>query len=63
MLIIWGERFKSGGTDDVTVRFGNKFKTIKIYDPTKGVMETERYKNCDVVKLSLSNHPVILEIF
>lgn len=62
ILILWGERFKSGGTDDVTVRFGKKFKTIKIYDPTKGVTEIKQYKNRDAVELSLSNHPIILEI-
>lgn len=62
MLLLWGERFKSGGTDDITVNLGGKCKKINIYDPTMGTDPVKKLTNRKSVKLSLSIHPVIVEI-
>jgi len=62
-LALWGERFASGGTDDITVQLGKKYNTVKIYDPIVGVAVIKELNNVSAVKLSLSDHPVILEIY
>ena len=62
VLILWGERYKSGGSDDVVVKLGNKAKAIHVYDPTKGTWPQKLLANADTIPLSLTNHPFILEI-
>jgi len=61
ILVLWGERF-AGGTDNVIVKLGKKYKTIKIYDPTFGVSAINTLKMVDAVSLSLTNHPIIIEM-
>jgi len=63
ILIIWGERFGSGGTDNITVRFGKKIKRLNVYDPTTGVLPLKKYQKIDSIELEISDHPVILEMF
>ena len=62
-LVLWGERFASGGTDDIVVKLGKKYKTVKIYDPIVGTSVIKELSKVDAVELSLSDHPVILEIY
>ena len=62
LLVLWGEKFGSQTTDEITVDFGKKYKSINIYNPTKGKNAVETLKNTQSVNLSLSNHPFILEL-
>ena len=62
MLVIWGERFGSGGSDAITVRFGKKVKQIEVFDPTIGKTPLNNYHKTDAISLEVSTHPVILEI-
>ena len=59
-LVLWGERVK--GSDRVTVNLGGAQASVKIYDPTVGTAATEVLGEVDSVKLTLTNHPLILEI-
>ncbi len=60
-LVVWGERF-TGGSDDVTVNLGAACATVSSYDPTTGTSPTRTLTNVDSVSLTLSDHPVIVEI-
>lgn len=60
-LVIWSERF-TGGSDDVTVDLGTERASVRIYDPTMGTAPTLSWKNVRTASLTLSDHPVILEI-
>ena len=62
MLVIWGERFGSGGADKITVRFGGKIKQVDVYDPTIGTLSLNKHQNINFLELEVSDHPVILEI-
>ena len=62
MLVIWGERFGSGGSDRITVKFGKKTKQIDVYDPTTGTTSLSKHQKIDSIDLEVSDHPVILEI-
>ncbi len=59
-LVIWGERF-TGGSDNVTVKLGETYAAVKVYDPTTGTSPTLTLTNVNAVALMLSNHPVIIE--
>ena len=62
LLALWGERFADNVTDEIKVVFGKKIKKISVFDPTTGVSAIRELKNTDSVEISLSNHPLILEI-
>ena len=62
MLVIWGERFGSGGADKITVRFGKKLKKLDVYNPTIGKLPLSKHQKVNSIDLEISNHPVILEI-
>jgi hypothetical protein len=62
MLVLWGERYGSGGTDDVTIEFGKSQRKLRVFDPTVSQEAIEEYNNIKSVNISLSDHPVILEI-
>jgi hypothetical protein len=59
-LVVWGERVK--GTNTVTVDLGGTWASVRIYDPTVGITPAETLSNTSLVRLALSDHPVILEI-
>ncbi|HCE45452.1 MAG TPA: glycosyl hydrolase [Lentisphaeria bacterium] len=61
-LVVWNERFASGGNDEVTVNLSGEYATVKIYDPTTGTEATQTLSNVNSVLLSLGDHPVIIEI-
>jgi hypothetical protein len=59
-LVIWGER--ASGSDEVKLSLGKKFGTVKVYDPTIGTMPIKTLKNSGEVKLSLSDHPLVIAL-
>jgi hypothetical protein len=59
-LVIWNERLK--GTDEVTVSLGRSYSGIKVYDPTIGTEPIQTYGALESLKLSLSDHPLIISI-
>ncbi|HEY3321554.1 MAG TPA: glycosyl hydrolase [Planctomycetota bacterium] len=59
-LVVWGERVQ--GEDAVTVTFGGPQASVKIYDTTVGTDPVETKTNVDSLKLTLSDHPLILVI-
>jgi len=60
-LVVWNERF-TGGSDRITVNLGASHAAVRIYDPTTGTSPTQTLADVDSVALTLSDHPVIVEI-
>lgn len=60
-LVVWDERL-AGRKDDVTVNLGATFEVVKIYDPTVGTTAIRTLTGARLVPLTLSVHPVVLEI-
>ncbi|MCY3017555.1 MAG: glycosyl hydrolase [Planctomycetota bacterium] len=59
-LVIWGERVK--GEDTVTVQLGGAHASVKVYDPTVGTEPVQTHSNIESLKLTLSDHPLIIAI-
>jgi hypothetical protein len=59
-LVVWGERVK--GSDEVTVRLGQAYPSVKVYDPTVGTEPVRDAGKVDSLKLTLGDHPLILAI-
>lgn len=59
-LVFWGEKLQ--GADKVEVTFKKTFNTIKIFDPTTGTAPVRTLEKTDVVILTLSDHPMIIEL-
>jgi hypothetical protein len=59
-LVVWNERLK--GADEVTVQLGRTYPTVNVYDPTMGTQPIQSLDKTDALKLTLSNHPVIITI-
>ena len=59
-LVLWNERLK--GADEVTVDFGDDCASVKVYDPTIGTDPVRSAAMIDHLTLSLSDHPLIVEI-
>lgn len=59
-LVVWNE--KASGTDDVMVKFDGPHPTVRIYDPTTGTAPIQTLTNVASVSLTLSDHPVIIEM-
>jgi len=59
-LVVWSELLK--GTNSVTVNLGGTQRTVQIYDPTVGTSAIQTLSNTASAALTLSDHPVILEI-
>jgi hypothetical protein len=59
-LVVWGERLK--GADEVTVRFGELYSTLHVYDPTISSEPIRSYRRADSLKLTLSDHPLVVAI-
>jgi hypothetical protein len=60
-LVVWNDR-PGGGSNDVTVRFATVATMVKVYDPTKGTSATETHAAAASVALTLTDHPVIVEV-
>lgn len=59
-LVVWDERLKA--TDDVTVHLGRSYPAVKVYDPTIGTDPVQSRDGVDSLKLTLSDHPLIIAI-
>jgi hypothetical protein len=59
-LVIWNERLK--GSDQVTVHLGGAYASVKVYDPTIGTEPTQTANGVDSLKLTLSDHPLVIAV-
>lgn len=59
-LLIWGERLK--GADEITVRLGDTFPSVQIYDTTLGADPIQTLHGVDSLKPTLRDHPLIIGI-
>ncbi len=59
-LVVWGEQAK--GSSKVNVNLGAPHAAVKVYDPTVGIKPIETFANARSVPLTLSDHPLIIEI-
>jgi len=60
-LAVWDDRPVGEGTDNVTVNIGGTASVV-VFDPTIGTGAQQTLNNVSSVALSLTDHPVILEI-
>ena len=60
-LVVWDERF-AGGSDNITVKLAAPATTAMLFDPTTGTSAIRCLTNVSSVTLTLSNHPVIIEL-
>ena len=60
-LVVWDER-PSGGSDTVTVDLDTSRATVNVYDPTTGTAPTQTLHDVSAVSLTLSDHPVVIEL-
>jgi hypothetical protein len=59
-LVIWAENIKE--SSNISVKFGARRALVLVYDPTVGITPTQSLQDITSVPLTLSNHPVVLEI-
>jgi hypothetical protein len=59
-LVVWGERVQ--GSNDVSVNLGGTRASVNVYDPTIGTSPTQTLTNVRSVPLTLSDHPMIVEV-
>ncbi len=59
-LAVWGEN--ASASNNITVSLGATFTTVRVYDPTVGITATENLENVASVPLTLSDHPLIVEV-
>ena len=58
-LVVWGERLS--GEDRIVVNLGSRMSG-KIYDPTIGTEPVRAFADSNAIELTLSDHPVVIEI-
>ncbi len=59
-LVVWSE--KADGANSVTVDLRGTHPSVKVYDPTTGTAPTQTLTDAQSVSLTLSDHPVVIEI-
>jgi hypothetical protein len=59
-LVVWSE--KADGTNSISVDLGGVPRSVKLYDPTTGTAPVRTLTDARSVSLTLSDHPVILEM-
>lgn len=59
-LVVWSE--KASGTSGIVVALGASHPSVRVYDPTTGTESVQALSGVSEVPLTLSDHPVILEI-
>jgi hypothetical protein len=59
-LVVWDERIT--GEDRVIVRLGGTPHSVKVYDPTQNTDPIQTLERVDSLKLTLSDHPVVIAI-
>ena len=60
VLLVWGERLK--GSDEVVVRLGAIYPTVRVFDPTAGTEPVRAHVKVDAVTLTVSDHPWVLSV-
>jgi hypothetical protein len=61
LLVLWAENYKSNA-QTVAVYFGETQSSIKIYDVVLGTEVIQTETNTNLVRFSMKDHPVILEV-
>ena len=61
-LVVWDERPVGEATDNVTVNLGNQHGTVNVYDVTVGTSSLQTLINVSSVALTLTDHPLIVEV-
>jgi hypothetical protein len=61
-LIVWDERPIGEATDNVTVNLGGSHAIVNIYDVTVGTSPVQTLANVSSVPLTLTDHPMIIEV-
>jgi hypothetical protein len=59
-LVVWNERLK--GADTVTVQLARTYRGVRVYDPTIGTNPVQTPGSVASLKLTLSDHPLIITI-
>jgi hypothetical protein len=59
-LIVWRESVND--SDEVTVNLGKSYRSVKIFDPTIGITASQSLRKVKTFKLTMSDHPMIVEI-
>jgi hypothetical protein len=59
-LVVWSEKVK--GSDEVKISFAKTISSAEIFDPTLSASPVSRVENSNAVTLTLSDHPMIIEI-
>jgi hypothetical protein len=59
-LVVWNERVS--GADDVTVEFSVAVSSVNVFDPTIGTLPVQTHGAVDSLTLTLSDHPLIVEM-
>ncbi|WP_214072826.1 hypothetical protein [Mucilaginibacter sp. dw_454] len=59
-LVIWDE--KASGTDNLIINLSKKYSTVNVYDPTISEMAQTTLRNANSVVLTLSDHPIVIEL-
>ena len=59
-LAVWNE--KASGSNAISVNLGNSFAEVRVYDPVAGTAPIQTLTNVNSVPITVSDHPVILEI-
>jgi hypothetical protein len=60
-LVLWDER-PSGGSDSITVDLSVSRTMVTVYDPTVGAGPSMTLRSVSSVALTLSDHPMVLEL-
>ncbi len=58
VLIVWNEQVK--GSCSVAVDLGGTRESVRLYDPTIGTSPTETLTNIGSIRVSLSDHPMMI---
>jgi hypothetical protein len=61
-LVVWDERPSGGTTDRVVVDLGAMRSSVTVFDPIVGTAPTEMHPGASSVSLTLSDHPVVIEL-
>jgi hypothetical protein len=59
-LAVWSEQ--ASGSKNMTVNLGATYATVKVYDPAIGTLAIQTLHKVSAVPLTLSDHPLIVEI-
>ncbi|WP_395665760.1 glycosyl hydrolase [Methylocella sp.] len=60
-LVVWNERWPAK-RDEIEVRLGAEARRVRLYDPTLGVEPQAKFESVSCVALTMTDHPVFLEI-